>query len=201
MKTTSKTLLALAAACALSAAHAAPIYSDDFSGLGAMESPGSLTTTFTSGSAGAGTLALQIAGYASLDGVNCCTDTFHLIVNGTEIFTGSFNMGGGGTNTVFYNPHGGTAVTTTYGASGDPHDSTEVTWAGGITDINVGIDLLAGTNTLTFAYESNFAQGLGDEGWGVNGVSVTAAVPEPETYALMLAGLGVIGWMGRRRRA
>ena len=27
-----------------------------------------------------------------------------------------------------------------------------------------------------------------------------AAVPEPETYALMLAGLGVIGWVGRRRR-
>ena len=26
------------------------------------------------------------------------------------------------------------------------------------------------------------------------------AIPEPETYALMLAGLGVMGWLGRRRR-
>ncbi|MEO6281095.1 FxDxF family PEP-CTERM protein [Roseateles sp.] len=26
------------------------------------------------------------------------------------------------------------------------------------------------------------------------------AVPEPETYALMLAGLGVVAWVGRRRR-
>lgn len=28
-----------------------------------------------------------------------------------------------------------------------------------------------------------------------------APIPEPETYALMLAGLGVTGWVARRRRA
>jgi len=28
-----------------------------------------------------------------------------------------------------------------------------------------------------------------------------AAVPEPEQYALLLAGLGVIGFVARRRRA
>lgn len=35
---------------------------------------------------------------------------------------------------------------------------------------------------------------------GVNEVPVIAAIPEPETYALMLAGLGLLGAVARRRR-
>jgi len=34
-----------------------------------------------------------------------------------------------------------------------------------------------------------------------NAVVVVAQVPEPETYALLLAGLGLVGWAARRRRA
>jgi hypothetical protein len=32
-----------------------------------------------------------------------------------------------------------------------------------------------------------------------NGTVSVTAVPEPETYAMMLAGLGLVGWSARRR--
>ncbi len=35
----------------------------------------------------------------------------------------------------------------------------------------------------------------------VDNLTLAAAVPEPETYALMLAGMGLVGWMARRRRS
>ena len=34
-----------------------------------------------------------------------------------------------------------------------------------------------------------------------NTQTITAAVPEPETYAMMMAGLGMIGFMARRRKS
>ncbi len=163
-------------------------------------SAGSVDAVFSSPAAGSGNLSFQLGGYASLDGVNCCTDVFSLSVNGSVVFEGSFNMGGGGVNTVWTSPVGASVLVTTFGASDDPHNSTQVTWAGGITDISLPIALHAGSNTVTFAYGGGL-QGLGDEGWKVNAVAVTAPVPEPETYAMMLAGLGMLGAVARRRKA
>ena len=47
---------------------------------------------------------------------------------------------------------------------------------------------------LTFDDSPDYA------GFEVANFSVTAAVPEPQTYALMLGGLGIIGFVARRRR-
>ena len=57
---------------------------------------------------------------------------------------------------------------------------------------------------MSFSYASpggSFAgpQSLADEGWGLNQVTVTSAIPEPGVYALMLAGLLGVAGVARRR--
>ncbi len=48
----------------------------------------------------------------------------------------------------------------------------------------------------------NAAIRRGDDQWAIGGsFDAAAPIPEPETYALMLVGLGVVGWMARRRKA
>lgn len=100
--------------------------------------------------------------------------------------------------------------------------------SGGIAVLSVGGHAsLAGSLTLTFAggatgigtydlfdfgsgYGGNFSSftvaGLDPSlratlVFGADGVDVSiTAVPEPQTYALMLGGLGLVGWLARRRR-
>lgn len=54
--------------------------------------------------------------------------------------------------------------------------------------------LSSGSHTLT-------VRGVGVPEYGAFVGSVTAAIPEPTTYALLLAGLGVVGAVASRRRA
>jgi hypothetical protein len=61
----------------------------------------------------------------------------------------------------------------------------------------VNYDFIAtgASTTLTFA-----ALGTSDSyGSSLDNVKVTAAIPEPQTYALMLAGIGAVWFMTRRR--
>ena len=55
-------------------------------------------------------------------------------------------------------------------------------------------------DTLVFAFSKSAGQSFGSlDGIGVD-ISFVSAVPEPETYAMLLAGLGLIGFSARIRK-
>lgn len=61
-----------------------------------------------------------------------------------------------------------------------------------------GFSMIAGYSALSEAYIA-YDTTQGNSGTG--SVSFTTPIPEPDTYAMMLAGLGLLGFMARRRRA
>lgn len=187
-----KIVAAAAAIVALSTtAHAATLASGT---LGDIDNPTNTSLGFTFGATGGtGTLQFVLDGFTSLDGANVYEDDFTLTVNGTDIFKATWDLGGGGGTVIYSNPNGASFSGGTFGS-----------FAGGAYNISVPIALLSGTNTVSFNYyslPSPYAgfQNTGDEGWGIGKYSVTTPVPEPANGALLLAGLGALGAVLRRR--
>ena len=155
--------------CAGGASAASLVYAHDFIDHGTQASPGSVGAVFTA-SAQPATLKFLLKGYATLDGANDFSDGldygdyFHLVVNGQEILTAGFVMGGGGENLVLLD---------LAGAKVRPH--TNGFDAGGHTEVSVPIQLVEGRNTIEWLYTSAVPQGLGDEGWALGQVKVMAA--------------------------
>ena len=80
-------------------------------------------------------------------------------------------------------------------------NATAGTWAGGLAGT---ADLIAGTNTLVVSGHSlngapSWFNGTGTYNFSLSGT--VSAVPEPETFAMLLAGLGVLGAVARRHKA
>lgn len=96
--------------------------------------------------------------------------------------------------------------------------STNGTGLSGLTDIDFGtkfgqnsgnrlsqndwvqwsVSGLTSVSSLTNMYLH--VQGIGTEGYSAKYTPIVTPVPEPETYAMLLAGLGLIGFAARRRK-
>lgn len=188
-----KTLLVASIAMATCAANAAT-----YSSPGSVETaiPGSFTWAINTTVADPlASLSFVLQGYKSVDGLNSFSDLFTVNVNGNKLGSGYFNLGGGG-------------ITKWTGVGSYVNSNPDSTkdFKGGITTFSgLKFALNAGLNTITFSYTPDGAlngpggQGFADESWKIASASVTA-VPEPETYAMLLAGLGVMGAIARRRK-
>ncbi len=150
------------------------------------------------------------------------------VTNGITITDGNLNGGATGAAAVAYtnndnNPSTGTEL---YAISGltdtlydqvPPNAGTLVASGAGLLGVNtsdvIGFDI-SGTTGVAFAsltnpngasslYSINLDTGaatlIGATANSLRGITIAAPIPEPETYALMLAGLAAVGFAARRR--
>jgi hypothetical protein len=128
-------------------------------------------------------------------------DKFFLTVNGTHLYE-SDGVGSsvsafiGTTGAVDFKFEGDTGKFAVNGGTWDTGTSI-----GRIAATTVDSGAGAGTYDFIIGYDDSAGRShTGDWDDFVVGVKFTSAVPEPETYAMLLAGLGLMGFVARRRR-
>ena len=127
--------------------------------------------------------------------------TIDLITNVTGTFDGS-SIVSFAANPTF--PNYSTIVNIDGGGANVTYDNVFLNSSKSLDDNGVVLTLangqkvsLWGNSSTSAGYFSNWS-GTGHD---FNGSAVIASVPEPETYGMMLAGLGLIGWIARRKKA
>ena len=121
------------------------------------------------------------------------------------VIFGSFGLSGLTTVTDITGGNGGTTGTLSFAAqsgpfvlsikAGDAFSLYEFTGVTSVVYDTLGVGFFSGNNNQVI----HFGQELSHADLYSRGV--TPPVPEPETYALLMAGLGALGFIARRRRS
>lgn len=190
-----KKLAITAALLCATAAQAAPLFSDNFNA----DTQGLNATSFAGGwSVSGGTVDVIGTGYfdlqpgngnyIDLDGSTSQAGLFQnsVMLTGMQTYVLSFSLAG--------NQRGSSdSVTVNFGSSSqvinvssyDPFATYMLSYTA------------AATGMTSFSFHNAGGDNVGAL---LDNVQVAAAVPEPETYAMLLGGLGLLGGMARRRR-
>ncbi len=127
-------------------------------------------------------------------------DYFKVTLDGQTIFRESFANATPGQVQSYVPPAGGElARRVDLGFSGPGSFYTDSAYNLAIDPRFSSIAHTGSTATFTFQIEGEGNQDLNDESWAMDNLRVSvSAVPEPETYAMLLAGLAVVGTVARR---
>ena len=140
----------------------------------------------------------------SLDGTGSYPsgDFFRVTLDGTQIFRESFANAVPSQIQSYVPPAGGElARHVDLGFSGPGSYYTDSAYNMNLEPSFQNIAHTGTSATFTFQIEGVGIQDLNDESWAMDNLRVSVtAVPEPSSYALLLAGLGLLGVAGRRQK-
>lgn len=152
-------------------------------------------------------LSFLFAAIDSLDGTGSVSpegDFFKIIFDGVELFNESF-ANATPSQIQSYVPPAGVELAryTDLGFSGPGSYYTDSAYNFGADPRFANFAHTGSSAKIEFYIYGPGNQSLDDESWAMDNLNVsvtTQAVPEPETYAMFLAGLGLMGFVARSRR-